>query len=121
MREARSAATNATLRSYWKDLPFSALKLQLWKKGAGFQRVCALAYLLGGLRRRAVSEAHALELEFKEIAIDSKSKTDCGPLGGLGQRPVSKAHAVERELELELELESKVFDPKESLPLDFQI
>ena len=65
VREARSAATYATHGSIWKDVTFSSSSYSCGKKGAGFQRVCALAYLLGGLRRRAVSEAHAVEFEFE--------------------------------------------------------
>jgi len=65
MRERRSRATYATHGSIWKDLTFSALKLQLWKKSSDSKGPSDCGPL-GGLRRRAVSEANAVELVFKD-------------------------------------------------------
>ena len=81
----RSTATNATRGGRWKDLPFSALTLQLWKK-TWECRGCSLKHLLPGLGQRPVSEAHAFEFkvfesknfeskdrELKKLPVDSKS------------------------------------------------
>ncbi|MEG3135390.1 hypothetical protein SC206_17665 [Rouxiella sp. T17] len=45
---------------------FLVLKLQLWKKSSDSKGPSDCGPL-GGLRRRAVSEAHALEFEFKDF------------------------------------------------------
>jgi len=63
-KEARSAATNATRCGRWKDVHFSALKLQLWKKSSDSKGPSDCGPLVG-LGRRPVSEAHAVELELK--------------------------------------------------------
>ena len=76
MRERRSRATYATRGGRWKDLPFSSSSCNFGKK-ARIPKARATAGLLGGLRRRAVSGAHAVELELKlknQFAIKTKKR-----------------------------------------------
>jgi len=65
-REARSAATYATRGGHWKDLTFSSSSYSCGKK-AGDSKGASDCASLGGLRRRAVSEAHELDFEFKKL------------------------------------------------------
>ena len=64
VKEARSVATNATRCGHWKDVTFSSSSYSCGKKAWDSKGASDCASL-GGLRRRAVSEAHAVEFEFE--------------------------------------------------------